>query len=535
MKAYLLFPDREWKRTPGYLDSVDIIKDLNLEILFRTAGYACDIDSPEKGGQTPARDEYLVGVMRRIMMEPLKNEEEVLYRQKLIKETLHNYNRMNDLCTLARHAEEEIELFSSDKKQKLFRSGGQDQNRLLVTELDFLNKLVTYLDREKEILLLWEDSAEQEEMKTFIANFLEEYNNGYQKLIHEVLLDIRGAMTAGNFVISGCLGAGFNLSEAAVGTLMSAPKKNLILNNKVVEMVGRVCQNLVSKSNYSTEIDEIQLKQDVEELKSAALASVIRRFVGFAEDTTNYFQQLAFQTSFYIGAVNLYHRVQRFSVPLSFPKVCGRETLVFNELTELSLAILSHSKPVANTFKEKEKQVFVITGANQGGKSTFLRSVAVAQVMMQSGLFVAARSYESGLYKNVFTHFSRREDSAMNSGRLDEELSRMERIIDNISEDSILFLNESFATTTEKEGSMIANDITKALYENNIRVMMVTHLLTFARDFYKEQPEHVVFLTAERVEDGKRTYKMIEHAPEETSYGLDLYDDLIQKDQPKKD
>ena len=117
----------------------------------------------------------------------------------------------------------------------------------------------------------------------------------------------------------------------------------------------------------------------------------------------------------------------------------------------------------------------------------------------------------------------------MNSGRLDEELGRMDRIIDNLTQDSVLFLNESFATTTEKEGSIIAEDITRALYERGVRVMMVTHLLAFAQSCYAKQPEHAMFLSAERKEDGERTYRMIEQEPELTSYGLDLYDEVLRK------
>lgn len=121
----------------------------------------------------------------------------------------------------------------------------------------------------------------------------------------------------------------------------------------------------------------------------------------------------------------------------------------------------------------------------------------------------------------------------MNSGRLDEELGRMERIVDNLTEDSILFLNESFATTTEKEGSIIAEDITRALYERGVRVMMVTHLMAFAKRCCEKGLAHALFLSAERQEDGARTFRMIEREPEFTSYGLDLYDAVIGEE--KKD
>ena len=116
----------------------------------------------------------------------------------------------------------------------------------------------------------------------------------------------------------------------------------------------------------------------------------------------------------------------------------------------------------------KHKMLIIVTGANQGGKSTFLRSIGIAQVMMQCGLMVVAERYESGIFPSLFMHFTRREDSQMNSGRLDEELRRMDQIIRNLGPDSLILLNESFATTTEKDGSEICYDIIRALTEAGV-------------------------------------------------------------------
>ena len=121
----------------------------------------------------------------------------------------------------------------------------------------------------------------------------------------------------------------------------------------------------------------------------------------------------------------------------------------------------------------------------------------------------------------------------MNSGRLDEELGRMSKIVDEIGEGSLLLLNESFATTTEKEGSVIAYDIIKALSEAGVRILTVTHLLSFARRIYEESKaeagKKIEFLSAERLEDGTRTFRMIRHEPELTSFGLDLYEEIVEK------
>jgi DNA mismatch repair ATPase MutS len=64
-----------------------------------------------------------------------------------------------------------------------------------------------------------------------------------------------------------------------------------------------------------------------------------------------------------------------------------------------------------------------LTGANQGGKSTFLHSIGLAQLMMQSGMFVGAERFEAAPCPALFTHYKREEDATMKSGKLDEELA----------------------------------------------------------------------------------------------------------------
>ena len=205
----------------------------------------------------------------------------------------------------------------------------------------------------------------------------------------------------------------------------------------------------------------------------------------------------------------------------------------FDDLKEVVMKLEQRINVIGNTCSLKGTDLLIVTGANQGGKSTFLRSIGIAQVMMQCGLMVTAKSYSAGIFPRIFVHFTRREDSEMNSGRLDEELKRMNGIIENIGEGSLLLLNESFATTTEKEGSVIAYDIIRALKEAGVRILTVTHLLSFARrvheDMLSKEMTGTEFLSAERKQDGTRTFRMIRHEPELTSFGLDLYEAIVEK------
>jgi DNA mismatch repair ATPase MutS len=166
------------------------------------------------------------------------------------------------------------------------------------------------------------------------------------------------------------------------------------------------------------------------------------------------------------------------------------------------------------------------SGANQGGKSTFLRSYGIAQVLMQCGMPVPAKEFTAPIYRQIFTHFTRREDEQLNSGRLREELQRMSDMIKAAGPGCVFLLNESFASTTEREGSKIAEGILKAFYEKEITTIMVTHLFQLAKTLYEKKLDGTYFLVAERKPDGARTYRMLPGEPGYTSYGTDLFEIL---------
>ncbi len=118
----------------------------------------------------------------------------------------------------------------------------------------------------------------------------------------------------------------------------------------------------------------------------------------------------------------------------------------------------------------------------------------------------------------------------MKSGKFDEELSRMSDIVDHITPNSMLLFNESFGATNEREGSEIARQIVSALLETHIRIFFVTHLYEFACGFFATKMEEVLFLRAERQADGRRTFKLFEGEPLQTSYGKDLYNQIFGTD-----
>jgi len=140
---------------------------------------------------------------------------------------------------------------------------------------------------------------------------------------------------------------------------------------------------------------------------------------------------------------------------------------------------------------------------------------------------VAAEKYHADLCRGLFTHYKREEDVTMKSGKLDEELSRMSGIIEELKPGSMVLFNESFASTNEREGSEIARQIVGALLEARVRVLFVTHLYDFACRPWQGNADRTLFLRAERQANGQRTFKLLPAKPLETSFGPDLYEEVF--------
>jgi hypothetical protein len=238
-----------------------------------------------------------------------------------------------------------------------------------------------------------------------------------------------------------------------------------------------------------------------------------------------FLRSLEVELGFYVGCLNLHERLAEDAQPTCLPQPLpvGKAEFSASGLYDICLALRTHRHLVGNAINGEGRRLVLITGANGGGKSTFLRSVGQAQVMMQAGMFVAAQSLRAGTAPGIFTHFKRGEDASMEKGKLEEELSRLDAVAGSIAPGGVLLCNESFSSTNEREASELAHQVVRALTESGVRVFYVTHLNHLAQQLYGVRAPDVLFLRAERRPDGSRSFKLEEAEPLPTSFGEDLY------------
>lgn len=189
-----------------------------------------------------------------------------------------------------------------------------------------------------------------------------------------------------------------------------------------------------------------------------------------------------------------------------------------------------HEEIITNDLDfDSENRVYILTGANRGGKTTITQAIGQLFVLAQGGIYVPGTSFEFAPVDNVFTHFPADEDKTMDLGRLGEECKRFKDIYKSSTDKSLLLLNETFSTTSFEEGYYIAKDSVKAILSKGSRTIYNTHMhkLAFDIDELNQStangaPIGKAVSLIVKSDAGKRSYKVEIAPPEGQSYAKDI-------------
>ena len=194
----------------------------------------------------------------------------------------------------------------------------------------------------------------------------------------------------------------------------------------------------------------------------------------------------------------------------------------------LKLAVSSENPssivPNSLTFSEDER-VYILTGANRGGKTTVTQAVGLLYVLAQAGVYVPAEDFSYVPADSIYTHFPADEDKTMDLGRLGEECVRFRDIYSECTADSLVLLNETFSTTSFEEGAYIARDAVKALLKKHSRVIYNTHMHRLGAEcgeICRECGEEGAVSLRVKNEGGKRSFELEKAPPEGMSYARDI-------------
>jgi hypothetical protein len=495
MKALLMHPGRDFDpKAPLPRHERDLTQDLGLAVVLEAMA----------GG-----DEFVGEVARRaVLTAPGSDHAAIVHRQQVLGDCLENAELIRSLYALAVDTLEQ-------RRRSWLGVYSTYPPAILGAAVELMQMFVERLRRLRRVADEQAARFRSAGMRRLFAMLREELGDEYLARIERHLAELKFRR---GVLVSAALGEG----NQGVDYVLRPPPANPRWRERIF---GR---RRDAFTFHIAERDEAGARA-LGELRNRGINLVANALAQSTDHLLAFFEMLRAELAFYVGGLNLAERLRALDVPICFPAPApaGSRALRFRELCDPGLALSLGRRPVGNSVDADGRQLVLITGANQGGKSSFLRAVGLAQLMLDAGLFVAAESFAGEPARGLYTHYKRQEDATMRKGKLDEELSRMSDIADALAPQAMVLFNESFAATNEREGSEIARQIVGALAEKRIRVFFVTHLVEFARDLAAPARPDVLALRAERAPDGTRSFRLVEGAPMATSYGEDVYREVF--------
>jgi DNA mismatch repair ATPase MutS len=204
------------------------------------------------------------------------------------------------------------------------------------------------------------------------------------------------------------------------------------------------------------------------------------------------FAALEAELSLMLNGVALTERLRATGLPMCRPQIAPMDERMssledgYNPSLALRMQQAVHKERgsvVTNpvTCDHIHGRVWILTGPNRGGKTTYARAAGLAQLLFQAGMYVPARTARMSPADKLFTHFPRPESATLGEGRLGDEAARLAGIFREATPHSLILINEGLSGTNTLEALALAHDAVRGLRLLGARTIYVTHLHELAR------------------------------------------------------
>ncbi len=208
----------------------------------------------------------------------------------------------------------------------------------------------------------------------------------------------------------------------------------------------------------------------------ATLAGYSARHRDYLDPTIARFDR---EVQFYLAYLELVERFSGAGLSFCYPDVSVHSKQVAAEATfDIALAnklVPDRGTVVCNDFRLSEpERILVVTGPNNGGKTTFARTFGQLHHLAGLGLPVPGRAARLVLPDRIYTHFEKEEDIETLRGKFEDELVRVHAILEHATADSIVVMNESFSSTTLDDALLVGTEVMRRILELGSRAVYVT-------------------------------------------------------------
>lgn len=250
----------------------------------------------------------------------------------------------------------------------------------------------------------------------------------------------------------------------------------------------------------------------------ADLNDFCKKYLNFPDATLTRFSR---EIQFYLSWLDHIHPLRAAGLRFNYPELCDTAERLYDlDGFDLALAFQTRDKTVPNDFTlNAPERIMVVTGPNQGGKTTFARAFGQMHWLASLGLCVPGRKAALYLFDRILTHFGREEDLSTLNGKLQDDLVRLHELLGKATGRSVIIVNEIFSSTTLSDALVLGGHMMDAVAALGAPAVVVT----FLDELASHGPETVSLMSTVREDDpAQRTYKIVRRPPDGLAYAMYL-------------
>lgn len=287
-------------------------------------------------------------------------------------------------------------------------------------------------------------------------------------------------------------------------------------------------RNLLMNSE-ERKIFESVLNTALYKLVKASIRSWKPAVRAYTNSKTNFILGFYSDLRFLAAGAEFFRKLKAMRYPICRPKVCDKtEKQCILKGMYFPQLVLDGIHMTENDFIcDNKGMLYIMSGANSGGKTIYGKAIAVCQALFQLGLYVPAEYAELSPVSEILLHFSASGKSITQS-RFTEECEKMSKLMSLADEYSLIICDEPFSGTSSYEASAISEEVLKAMSAKGCRGVYITHIHELAElpekinnsDICKSPLDN---LTVEiNQSNGKRLYTVLRKKTTGSSYAKDI-------------